>query len=161
MSRRRLSTALAVATVTLLGALGSLAPPAQASTAGSSVTTTSTTRGGPVRLSSAPPISSTIVESECYDGYLCVWADTDTAGSECAWNAADPDWRRGAERCSWSARKPIRSIYNRGYSSDYTGVRLYSGANYTGDSVCFPQYTFDMRFTMEVRSHRWVTGVCD
>ncbi|MCC9705267.1 peptidase inhibitor family I36 protein [Streptomyces sp. MNU76] len=93
---------------------------------------------------------------ECGTGNVCVWSNINGTGSRCAWSNADPDWWNGSIQCSWSDTQNVRSVWNRGTSSSYNYVALYTGANYTGTRYCFRQDGgYDNDFSARIRSHRW------
>ncbi|MDX3643969.1 peptidase inhibitor family I36 protein [Streptomyces sp. MB09-02B] len=93
---------------------------------------------------------------ECDTGDVCVWNNINGTGGQCAWTNSDPDWWNGSVQCSWSDTRNVRSVWNRGTSSSYNYVVLYTGANYTGTRYCFGQDGgFDNDFNARIRSHRW------
>lgn len=77
-------------------------------------------------------------------------------GSRCSWTNVDPDWYSGSVQCSWSDTQNVGSAYNRGTSSAYGWVVLYTGANYTGTGYCIPQNGGSWSsLNVRIRSHRW------
>lgn len=105
----------------------------------------------------APSSASASAQAwECDSGDLCVYSGTSGTGSACSWTNADPDWWSGTVQCSWSDTQNVGSVYNRGTSSAYNWVVLYTGANYTGTRYCFAQNGgYSSSFNVRIRSHRW------
>ncbi|MEV7739713.1 peptidase inhibitor family I36 protein [Streptomyces sp. NPDC088921] len=105
----------------------------------------------------APSSASATAQAwECNSGSVCVYSGNNGTGSRCSWSNADPDWYSGDVQCSWADNQVVRSIYNRGTSSSYNWVVLYTGANYTGDHYCWAQNGgFGSDFNTKIRSHRW------
>jgi hypothetical protein len=89
----------------------------------------------------------------CQTYYICFYNQNNYGGSRCAWEGDDPDWRAGSITCSWSSTQAVRSAYNQGHSG--AAVRVYSGANYTGSSICIIQYAEERYLNFRGRSHRW------
>ncbi|MGW0827267.1 peptidase inhibitor family I36 protein [Streptomyces sp. NPDC002845] len=96
----------------------------------------------------------------CPSRYVCFWTGPNFTGSKCQWDVADPDWRGGSIRCSWSATRNVKSVFNAGTSSA-TGVACYSGANYVNRKGCTrQQHGGNLAGTYKLRSHRWISGSC-
>ncbi|WP_330273140.1 peptidase inhibitor family I36 protein [Lentzea sp. NBC_00516] len=109
--------------------------------------------GAPVSDVSAQALS-------CGSGNMCAWPVGDGSSSRCSWGTADPDWRGGDVRCSWSGSRQVRAVENAGASTAYARVCLYPGANYTGSVAYYvvrgaeaPNFPNAL-----IRSHKWVTG---
>lgn len=98
----------------------------------------------------------------CPAGYLCVYTNSDWTGSVCMWQNADNDWYSGTAACAWASTVPVKSFRNAGTSTSYTGVTLYSSANYVNPWFCAPQrtsYTIGGNGVL-LRSHKWVRTSC-
>ena len=109
----------------------------------------------------APSSASASAQAwECNSGDLCAYTGDYGTGSTCSWTNADSDWWGGTVQCSWSDTTNVGSAYNRGTSSAYNYVVLYTGANYTGNHYCLVQNGgFVSNLNVKIRSHRWRT-VC-
>lgn len=93
----------------------------------------------------------------CPSGSLCAWDGANYTGNRCSWRNADDDWVRAPVTCSWADDRPVKSIYNNGTSNAYEGVRVYTGANYTGLTGCLLQGHGSPGGTPgKLRSHKWV-----
>lgn len=105
----------------------------------------------------APSSASATAQAwECSSGDLCIYTGANGTGSRCSWSNADPDWYSGSIQCSWSDTQVVGSAYNRGTSSSYNWVILYTGANYTGTGYCIPQNGGSWAgLNVKFRSHRW------
>ena len=98
---------------------------------------------------------------ECASGNVCFWTGYNGTGKRCAWSVADPDWQSGNIKCSWAATTNVRSVWNRGTSSSYTGVAYYRNTDYNGRIGCTRQgQRGNLAGTYKVRSHRWIDGNC-
>ncbi|HEX6343818.1 peptidase inhibitor family I36 protein [Umezawaea sp.] len=106
----------------------------------------------------------TVQAWSCAAGDLCVWDGYDGTGNRCSWTNADNDWWSTPVVCSWADDRPVKSIYNRGTSTNYLGVNLYSAANHAASSLvlCAWQGTqWEASGTgVRMRSHRWTSGSC-
>lgn len=102
---------------------------------------------------SAPP--------PCPEKYVCFYTGSNYTGDMCMWSQADPDWRNGNIKCSWSATKNVKSIKNNGTSSNWSGVAYYSGKDYGTRKGCTKQgKKGNLAGTYKLRSHRWIKGTC-
>jgi hypothetical protein len=113
----------------------------------------------------APHASSArpaIAAWDCPTGDLCVWNQENGVGARCTWSNADPDWLSGSIRCSWAGTSPVRSFYNHGVSTSFSGVTLYLSPNYQNKYFCAPQgSTWNVPSPgVFLRSHKWTTGAC-
>ncbi|TDV57693.1 peptidase inhibitor family I36 [Actinophytocola oryzae] len=112
----------------------------------------------------APTGELTVLAWECAAGDLCVWDGAGGTGNRCSWTNADNDWWSTPTVCSWADDRPVKSIYNRGQSTNYLGVNLYSAANYASSSrvLCAWQGTqWEANGTgVKMRSHRWTSSDC-
>ncbi|WP_033326168.1 peptidase inhibitor family I36 protein [Streptomyces yerevanensis] len=98
---------------------------------------------------------------DCQSGDVCFWTGPNFTGSKCSWNEADMDWRGGSVRCSWSATHNVKSVWNAGTSSRFTGVVYYKGANGDDRAGCTrQQHGGNLAGTYKLRSHEWTTGRC-
>lgn len=97
----------------------------------------------------------------CASGNVCFYTGYDGTGSKCSWSVADPDWTQGDTRCSWSQTTNVRSVWNRGTSSSYTGVAYYQWADYNTRKGCTVQGARgNLAGTYKLKSHRWIDGNC-
>ncbi|MFC4467778.1 peptidase inhibitor family I36 protein [Streptomyces xiangluensis] len=96
--------------------------------------------------------------ASCPSGSLCVWDGANYTGNRCSWSNADADWYGGSVSCSWADNRGIKSYYNHGTSTAYEGVRIYTGANYTGNYGCARQGQMESTTggAVKFRSHKWV-----
>ena len=138
--------------VAVLAALVAVAGTAGAATPGTSA------------YRAVPTGEVTVQAWECTPGDLCVWDGYDGTGNRCSWTNADNDWWNTPTVCSWADDRPVKSIYNRGQSTSYSGVNLFSAANYASSSLvlCAWQGT-QWEATgagVKMRSHRWTSGTC-
>jgi hypothetical protein len=93
----------------------------------------------------------------CPSGDICFYSGDDGTGDRCNWDANDADWRNGTTRCSWSADKNVRSVYNNGTSG--MAVVYYSGANYETRKGCTTKgKKGNLAGTYKLRSHKWVSS---
>lgn len=83
----------------------------------------------PAAAESAGRDAGTPVWGACAAGNVCFYTGSNGTGSKCSWSVADPDWRTGSIVCSWAATTNVRSVWNNGTSSSYSGVRYYLSAN--------------------------------
>ncbi|WP_328767378.1 peptidase inhibitor family I36 protein [Streptomyces sp. NBC_00286] len=98
---------------------------------------------------------------DCDSGDVCFWTERNFEGRKCSWNAADMDWRSAPVTCSWSATHNVKSVYNAGTSSRFTGVVYYKGANGNDRAGCTrQQHGGNLAGTYKLRSHEWTTGRC-
>jgi Peptidase inhibitor family I36 len=97
----------------------------------------------------------------CNTGNVCFYTGPDGTGSRCMWSVADSDWATGTDVCSWALTTNVKSIWNRGTSSSYTGVAYYKQTGYTDRVGCTRQgASGNLAGTYKVRSHRWISGSC-
>ncbi|WP_329281288.1 peptidase inhibitor family I36 protein [Streptomyces sp. NBC_01451] len=100
--------------------------------------------------------SATAQAWECSSGSVCIYTGAYGTGSRCSWSNADADWYSGDVQCSWSDTQNVGSVYNRGTSSSYNWVILYTGANYGGTGYCVAQDGGSWsNLNVRLRSHRW------
>ncbi|MGW4871331.1 peptidase inhibitor family I36 protein [Streptomyces chartreusis] len=93
----------------------------------------------------------------CPSGDICFYSGDDGTGDRCNWDGNDNDWRNGAIRCSWSADKNVRSVFNNGTSG--MAVVYYSGANYETRKGCTTKgKKGNLAGTYKLRSHKWVSS---
>ncbi len=98
---------------------------------------------------------------DCTIGNVCFWNGFGGTGGRCMWDVADPDWTAGSIRCSWATTNEVKSVYNRGTSSSFKGVRFYRNTGYNNSIGCTKQgQKGDLAGTYQVRSHQWTTGSC-
>lgn len=100
---------------------------------------------------------------DCASGNVCFWTGANFTGMKCGWSDADPDWQSGDIRCSWSATHNVKSVWNAGTSSRFTGVVYYKGANQDEDDragCTRQQHGGNLAGTYKLRSHKWTTGRC-
>ncbi|MGC9666582.1 peptidase inhibitor family I36 protein [Planosporangium sp. 12N6] len=102
---------------------------------------------------------------DCPAGNLCVWNGYGGTGSRCSWSDADNDWGAAPVICSWAPYNKVKSIYNRGQSTSFLGVMLYTAANYPSNGIwgCEAQgskFTFISGVSDGVwlASHRWTNS---
>jgi Peptidase inhibitor family I36 len=99
--------------------------------------------------------------SDCPAGDVCFYTGQNGTGSMCKWSVADPDWTSGSIVCSWATTHNVKSVYNHGTSSSFSGVRYYTQTNYNGSIGCTRQGgQGNLAGTYQLRSHQWVTGHC-
>jgi hypothetical protein len=97
----------------------------------------------------------------CNSGNVCFYTGPDGTGSRCMWSNADSDWATGTDVCSWALTTNVKSIWNRGTSTSYTGVAYYKQTGYTDRVGCTRQgRSGNLAGTYKVRSHRWISGSC-
>lgn len=95
----------------------------------------------------------------CPVGYICFYSGDNGTGDRCAWDGNDNDWRNGNIKCSWSADKNVRSVYNNGTSGSPSTVVYYAGANYETRKGCTTRgKKGNLAGTYKLRSHRWVSS---
>lgn len=98
---------------------------------------------------------------DCDEGDICFWDGFDGTGSRCNWSGNDYNWQDGNIICSWADNRPVKSVYNRGQSSTYTGVAYYHNSGYNDRAGCTKRgHKGDLAGTYEVWSHRWITTSC-
>ncbi|NUT96500.1 MAG: hypothetical protein HOY78_31175 [Saccharothrix sp.] len=140
---------IAAVLMALLGAVTANATPADHAGHG---TTAKPAAGWTV----TPAADFTTQALSCSAGNLCVWPVTDGSRNRCSWVNRDNDWWNTPVVCSWSSSSPVKAIYNNGTSSEYDGVCLYRGANYTSPEVWVPQGAQATNSTgVILRSHKW------
>ncbi|WP_037678100.1 peptidase inhibitor family I36 protein [Streptomyces albus] len=114
-----------------------------------------------VTLPGTSATAATTAWGSCVQGSVCFYTGSNGTGSVCAWSGADPDWTQGTSKCSWSQTKNVKSVWNRGTSSGYTGVAYYQWKDYTTRKGCTPQGgRGNLAGTYMLKSHRWVDGNC-
>jgi Peptidase inhibitor family I36 len=97
----------------------------------------------------------------CDSGSVCFWTGPDGTGSRCMWSGSDPDWTTAPGRCSWATDQNVKSVWNRGTSSSFTGVAFYNRTGYSTRKGCTKQgKSGNLAGTYQVHSHRWITGTC-
>ncbi|TLS44488.1 hypothetical protein FE633_19440 [Streptomyces montanus] len=105
----------------------------------------------------AAPAQAAAAAYSCPSGSICFYTGDDGTGDRCTWDGFDPDWRNGAVRCSWSADKNVRSVFNNGTSGK--SVVYYSGANYETRKGCTRMgQKGNLAGTYKLRSHEWVSS---
>lgn len=113
------------------------------------------------RVTEAAEPAPAAVAPSCPLGNVCFYGGADFTGKRCDWSVADPDWQAGSIRCSWSGAAAPKSVFNRGQSTDYTGVAYYKQPNYVGFLGCVRQgASFNLPPLAGIRSHRWISGNC-
>jgi hypothetical protein len=102
-----------------------------------------------------------LAQWECSAGNVCFWNGFNGTGSRCMWDIADPDWASGSIRCSWALTSNVKSVWNRGTDSRFTGVVYYRYTNYNDRIGCTRQgQGGNLAGTYKLRSHQWTTGNC-
>ena len=97
----------------------------------------------------------------CGAGFVCFYTGANGGGSRCAWSVADPSWTGGTSVCSWATTTNVKSVWNNGSSSSYTGVAYYLSRDYGNRVGCTPQGARgNLVGDYKVLSHQWVTGSC-
>ena len=100
----------------------------------------------------------------CAAGDFCVWDQLGGVGNRCAWDVADPDWRAGAIRCSWSGVRKVLSAKDNGNDSRFLAVAVFHGADYNPNTrfACLQRgVPYDItEGGVFLRSHRWVNYYC-
>lgn len=97
----------------------------------------------------------------CSTGNVCFWTGPDGTGSRCMWDIADPNWTTGSYRCSWATSQNVKSVWNRGTSTQFSGVAYYLQTEYRSRVGCTRRgQSGNLAGTYNVLSHRWITGSC-
>ncbi|MBQ0984174.1 peptidase inhibitor family I36 protein [Streptomyces sp. F63] len=97
----------------------------------------------------------------CVSGNVCFFTGRDGTGLMCAWSVADPDWTQGTSKCSWSQTDEVKSVWNRGTSSSFTGVAYYQWKDYNTRKGCTPQgKRGNLAGTYKLKSHQWIKSSC-
>ncbi|MEE1928658.1 peptidase inhibitor family I36 protein [Streptomyces sp. TRM 70351] len=97
----------------------------------------------------------------CARGHVCFYTGANGTGAKCAWSVADPDWTQGAQRCSWSQSRNVKSVWNRGTATNFSGVAYYQWRNYSTRKGCTRQdRRGNLAGTYMLKSHQWVKGAC-
>ncbi|MEU0797313.1 peptidase inhibitor family I36 protein [Amycolatopsis sp. NPDC005961] len=140
----------------------SATPSAQAKTTVTSVAHTTVAASGiPAPATWDAETGAALAPWDCSLGNVCFWNGFGGTGGRCMWSVADPDWTSGAIRRSWATNAEVKSVYNRGTSSGFTGVRYYRNTGYNNSAGCTRQgQKGDLAGTYQIRSHQWVTGSC-
>ncbi|MZD05792.1 hypothetical protein GTW43_11945 [Streptomyces sp. SID5785] len=108
-----------------------------------------------------PGTASAASPPPCPDKYVCFYTGSDYSGDMCMWSQTDPDWQSGNIKCSWSSTKNVKSIKNKGTSSNWSGVAYYAGKDYSTRKGCTKQgKSGNLAGTYKLRSHRWIKGTC-
>ncbi|MFE7269077.1 peptidase inhibitor family I36 protein [Streptomyces sp. NPDC057623] len=108
-----------------------------------------------------PGTASAAAPSGCSEKHVCFYTGKDYSGKVCMWSAADPDWQEGAIKCSWAKDSVVKSIYNNGTSSNWSGVAYYLEDDYEDRVGCTKQGKGgNLAGTYKVRSHQWIKGSC-
>ncbi|MEU0169564.1 peptidase inhibitor family I36 protein [Streptomyces iakyrus] len=103
------------------------------------------------------PAQAQVRTYSCPSGDICFYSGDDGTGDRCNWDGNDNDWRNGATKCSWSADKNVRSVYNNGTSG--MAVVYYGGANYETRKGCTTKgKKGNLAGTYKLRSHKWVSS---
>jgi hypothetical protein len=130
-------------------------------TASATQAETSTARIDATALTRDAETGAALAAWDCDLGDVCFYTGFGGTGSRCAWDVADPDWTSGSIRCSWATTTPVKSVYNRGTDSRFTGVVFYRNTGYNNRIGCTRQgQKGDLAGTYQVRSHQWTTGNC-
>ncbi|MDQ0950181.1 hypothetical protein QFZ24_004104 [Streptomyces phaeochromogenes] len=105
----------------------------------------------------AAPAQAAAAAYSCPSGSICFYTKDDGGGDRCAWDGDDKDWRNGAIKCSWSADKKVRSVYNNGTSGK--AVVYYNDSDYKDRKGCTTKgKKGNLAGTYTLRSHKWVNG---
>ncbi|MFB6721565.1 peptidase inhibitor family I36 protein [Kribbella sp. NPDC056345] len=99
----------------------------------------------------------------CASGYVCFYSGTGGSGRACAWFGNDNHWLQGSVTCSWADELQVKSVYNNGASTAYSGVRYYTRPDYNREynAGCTPRGQHGTLNTPRwLRSHNWETGAC-
>jgi hypothetical protein len=63
--------------------------------------------------------------------------------------------------CSWATSNNVKSVWNNGVSSSYTGVVFYLERNYVHRVGCTQQgHRGNLVGDYKVLSHKWTSGSC-
>lgn len=95
---------------------------------------------------------------DCPSGYVCFWNNFNFSGQRCQWQSASRDH---SVDCSWADTSNVRSVYNHGTSTKFSGVAYYINTNFNNRVGCTRQgMRGNLAGTYKVRSHQWITGSC-
>ncbi|WP_143466606.1 peptidase inhibitor family I36 protein [Lentzea kentuckyensis] len=102
-----------------------------------------------------------LAQWECSIGHVCFWNDFQGKGKRCMWENQDDDWNSAPVVCSWASSNEVKSVYNRGTSSQFKGVVFYRNTGFHDRIGCTKQgQKGDLTGTYKVKSHQWTTGRC-
>ncbi len=116
-------------------------------------------------LSTGAPANATVTPhasySDCPAGNVCFYTGQNGTGSMCKWSNADNDWTAEPVICSWAKTNNVKSVYNHGTSTRFTGVVYFTQTNYVSRIGCTRQgVQGNLAGTYQLRSHEWTTGSC-
>jgi hypothetical protein len=156
---RRILFVLAVGLLAVIPTVGSASA---AAPAGSAAATLAAGPAGPAPATAWDSATGArLAQWSCNTGNVCFWTGPDGTGSRCTWSGADPDWATGSIVCSWALTQNVKSVWNRGTSSSFTGVRYYLQTNYTSPIGCTRQgQSGNLAGTYKLRSHKWISTSC-
>lgn len=141
---------LALVPAALLMVAGIMAPSAQAEAP-----------AAPAAVAFDTQTGQALDQWECSIGHVCFWNKFDGKGDRCMWENKDDDWNSNPVRCSWAGSKEVKSVYNRGTSSQFTGVAFYGNTGFHDRIGCTRQgQKGDLTGTYKVKSHQWITTRC-